>query len=95
MSVDRILQYLSYKGISKHKFYLKTGLSNGFLDKVKDIGASKIEVILYNYPDINPIWLITGKGSMLLKPDNSDLVASNLLQRKRIKTVLLQQYSSV
>lgn len=74
MSSDRILQYLDYKGISKHKFYLKTGLSNGFLDKVKDIGASKIEIILYAYPDINPIWFITGKGSMLLKPENPDLV---------------------
>jgi phage repressor protein C with HTH and peptisase S24 domain len=65
MITNRILQLIEYKGINKNKFYIKTGLSNGFLDKVKDIGASKIEQILNSYPDINPEWLLTGKGDML------------------------------
>jgi len=64
MITDRILQIIDYKGINKRKFYIETGLSNGFLDKVKDIGASKIEDILATYPDINPEWLLTGKGYM-------------------------------
>jgi hypothetical protein len=67
MTTERILQYLDYKGINKRQFYLKTGLSNGFLDKVKDIGSSKIEIIIYCYPDINPMWLLTGKGKMILQ----------------------------
>lgn len=71
MIVDRILQFIEYKGISRNKFYIKTGLSNGFLDKVKDIGASKVEKILSTYPDINPIWLITGVGEMLLSDINT------------------------
>lgn len=65
MITNRILQLIEHKGINKNKFYIKTGLSNGFLDKVKDIGASKIEQILNSYPDINPEWLLTGKGDML------------------------------
>ena len=65
MIVDRILQIIEYKKLNKRKFYIETGLSNGFLDKVKDIGSSKIEQILNNYPDINPEWLLTGNGSML------------------------------
>jgi len=64
MIVNRILQLIKYKGINKRKFYIETGLSNGFLDKVKDIGASKIEQILTTYPDINPEWLLTGNGNM-------------------------------
>lgn len=64
MIVNRILQLIKYKGINKRKFYIETGLSNGFLDKVKDIGASKIEQILITYPDINPEWLLTGNGNM-------------------------------
>lgn len=64
MITERILQLIKYKGISRRKFYIETGLSNGFLDKVKDIGASKIEDILTTYPDINPEWLLTGKGYM-------------------------------
>lgn len=67
MIIDRILYFIEYVGIKKNKFYVLTGLSNGFLDKVKDIGASKVEKILEVFPEINPIWLITGEGSMLLK----------------------------
>ncbi|WP_374175067.1 helix-turn-helix transcriptional regulator [Flavobacterium tructae] len=65
MIVNRILQIIEYKGINRRKFYIETGLSNGFLDKVKDVGASKIEQILRIYPEINPEWLLTGKGHML------------------------------
>jgi repressor LexA len=67
MLVDRILKIIELKGLNKSRFYMETGLSNGFLDKVKDIGASKIEQILNTYPDISPEWLISGKGAMLRK----------------------------
>ncbi|OWP83226.1 hypothetical protein BWK59_11660 [Flavobacterium davisii] len=71
MIIDRILKFIEYKGISKSKFYKETSLSNGFLDKVKDIGVSKIEHILTTYPDINIEWLLLGKGEML-KTKNED-----------------------
>lgn len=62
---ERIIQFLDCKDISKNKFYIKTGLSNGFLDKKPNIGADKIEIIHSNYPEINLEWLITGEGPML------------------------------
>jgi hypothetical protein len=65
MIVNRILQVIEAKGLNKRKFYLKTGLSNGFLDKVQDVGVSKVEIILSAFPDINPIWLLSGDGPML------------------------------
>lgn len=65
MIIDRVLQIIDFKQINKNKFYIETGLSNGFLDKVKDIGGSKIEQILKCYPEINPEWLLTGQGLML------------------------------
>ncbi len=64
--ISRILEIIEYKNLNKSRFYKETGLSNGFLDKVKDIGSSKIENILKTYPDINSYWLITGIGEMLL-----------------------------
>lgn len=64
MIIDRILKIIELKGLNKSRFYKETGLSNGFLDKVKDVGASKIELILNTYPDINPKWMITGEGSI-------------------------------
>jgi phage repressor protein C with HTH and peptisase S24 domain len=67
MIIDRILQLIKHKEISRRKFYIETGLSNGFLDKVKDIGASKIEHILNAYPEVSMEWLLTGNGDMILK----------------------------
>lgn len=72
MIIDRILKIIELKGVTKNKFYVETGLSNGFLDKVKDVGASKVEQILNTYPDINPIWLITGSGHILVDHQNSN-----------------------
>jgi repressor LexA len=66
MIVDRVLRIIELKGLNKSQFYKETGLSNGFLDKVRDIGASKIEDILNAFPEINPTWLLTGKGDMIL-----------------------------
>lgn len=71
MIVDRILKIIELKGINKSKFYKETGLSNGFLDKVKDVGASKLELILKAYPDINPHWLVTGSGNILKQNESN------------------------
>ena len=64
-SRERVLQFVDYRSISKNKFYKETGLSNGFLDKNNHPGADKLEQIIYTYPEINPEWLLIGRGSML------------------------------
>ncbi|PQA92765.1 hypothetical protein SAMN05421796_11050 [Chryseobacterium piscicola] len=74
--IDRILQIIDYKGITKSKFYKETGLSNGFLDKVKDIGVSKLDYILKAYPDININWLISGEGNMI-KENTETIIQKN------------------
>lgn len=64
-SVARILDFIEFQGLKKSEFYLKTGLSNGYLDKVKEVGADKIATIISTYPQLNLKWLITGKGKMI------------------------------
>lgn len=66
---QKILEYLKYKGISKNKFYIKTGLSVGFLDSGKSLGVDKLREILDIYHDLNPAWFVPGDGPML-KSDN-------------------------
>jgi len=63
---QKILEYLRYKGISKNKFYLKTGLSVGFLDSGKSLGVDKLREILDIYHDLNPAWFLPGDGPMLI-----------------------------
>ena len=61
---EKIKQYLEYKGISKNRFYTQTGLSMGFLDSGKSLGADKVRIIINTYPDLNLDWLILDKGNM-------------------------------
>lgn len=69
MIKERLLKYLDFKGVTRYKFYKDTGLSNGFLDKEGAIGSDKCEKICYQYSDINPTWLLTGRGNMLLESE--------------------------
>ena len=76
--VDRIKQIIEYKGISTRRFCVEVGISNGFFDKVKDIGTEKVLKIIKKYPDISLIWLITGNGKMIL-----DDIDENTLHEKK------------
>lgn len=69
---QRILKYIEYKGISKNKFYIETGVSNGVLDKESGISMETVEKIISTYPDINLEWLVTGKTEMLRSANTSD-----------------------
>lgn len=75
----RILQYLDLKGISKYKFYKDNAVSNGFLDKEGSIRSDICEKISYQYEDINLIWLITGKGEMLLQQQGLGALSESTL----------------
>lgn len=67
---DRILQFIDYKGVSKNKFYIETGISNGILDKKSGLSMDTIEKFYSTYPEINPEWLLTGEGNMLKEHNN-------------------------
>ncbi|PTX60224.1 hypothetical protein C8N46_107231 [Kordia periserrulae] len=60
----RILKHIEDKGISKRQFYIETGISNGVLDKKTGLTELNIEKYLNTYEEINPTWLLTGKGNM-------------------------------
>lgn len=65
---DRILQFIDFKGISKTTFLNETNIKRGFLDKDKlsaSVSDLLIEKIISTYPEIDLLWLITGKGNML------------------------------
>ena len=62
---ERILQYLDYKIITPYKFCKDLKFSMGYLDKRGAIGTDKYLKIIEYYKDINPEWLLTGKGDML------------------------------
>ena len=65
---SRILQFLEYKGVSKYSIEKKIG-SNGFLSSGKEIMSDKLRFIYEQFADLNLVWVITGEGDMLTKPN--------------------------
>ncbi len=68
-TIDRLMQFIKYAGLSARKFDISIGASNGYTLRMKknnaSIGSDVIENILKVYPQLNVVWLITGEGKML------------------------------
>lgn len=82
----RVGEYIEAKGISYYAFENSVGASRGAISKAvkdgKSLGSNVLERILDVYKDINPIWLLTGQGEMLLEA----VQTRNGLQTYRLKT---------
>lgn len=74
-TLHRIKEFIDYKNITVKDFEIKVGFSNGAfgsqLRNNKTIGVDKLENILLVYSEINPEWLLTGKGEMLKNTINN------------------------
>lgn len=100
-TLQRIKQYIDYKGLSNKKFEESVGFSNGaFASQLKNertIGVDKLENILNEYPEINSEWILTGKGKMLKKEGENEKIMKTEadpkdqyiieLQRDKIKSL--------
>ena len=79
-AIDRLFQYIDYKGFNKRTFEIDNGLSNGYLGKQlgrnADLGEGILNKILENCPELNAEWLLTGKGEMIVS-ENGSKVDSN------------------
>jgi len=65
---QRILEYIEYKGLKKGEFFAQINVSpSNFRSKSlkSEVGGEVIAKILSLYEEINPLWLLNGKGSML------------------------------
>ena len=68
-TIDRLMQFIKYAGLSARQFDISIGASNGYTLRMSknraSIGSDVIETILRTYPDLNVVWLLTGEGPML------------------------------
>ena len=77
---ERILQFLEYKNISKNKFYINTGISNGVLDKKSGLSMETVEKFYSTYNEVNAEWLLSGQGDML-KPNVKEMSSNETMTK--------------
>ena len=92
-TIDRLLQFIEYSGMSARQFDLSIGASNGYTLRMKknhaSVGSDVIETIIRTYPQLNLIWLMTGEGEML-NPDKAILKAGELpgSEKKELERII-------
>lgn len=64
---QRLIEFLKANSISQKKFEETCGLSNGYINNLKNQPKeSVLQKILLSYPTLDRIWLLTGYGEMLV-----------------------------
>ena len=64
------MQYLENEGISKLECYRNTGMTNSVLSKKEGLSEDNLLRFISYYRDVNPGWLLTGEGDMLVSQEN-------------------------
>lgn len=67
-AIQRLKEFIDFKGISMNAFDASIGASNGYIGRMiknnASIGSDVLEKIFCIYPELNLIWLIVGEGDM-------------------------------
>jgi phage repressor protein C with HTH and peptisase S24 domain len=63
---QNILLYLEKKRVTPYEFYKVSGVTRGVLAQNNGISEDNIARFLAYAPDVNPTWLLTNRGEMLL-----------------------------
>ena len=64
---ERLVLYLKHKRIGQNKFEAMAGISNGYINNLKNCPSENLlKKILLTAPDLNRVWLLTGEGDMII-----------------------------
>lgn len=98
MILERLKEYIDYRGISVAAFERSIGMANASFGKsLKNkgaIGTDKLEKILSIYPEISPNWLLMGIGEMIITkrtPENPNVQEPTNNEHKDNKNQTLGQ----
>lgn len=62
---ERLIFYLEAKHLTKSAFGSSIGASSSFVDSIRSsIQPERLERIMDTYPDLDIVWLLTGRGAM-------------------------------
>jgi transcriptional regulator with XRE-family HTH domain len=73
---ERLREFIKFKRISERAFCREVGVSMSYVNSIRtSIQPDKMKAIAEKYPDLNPMWLLTGEpeGGMLLNGNNNQI----------------------
>lgn len=86
-TIDRLMKFIAYAGLSARQFDLSIGASNGYTLRMQknnaSIGSDVIENIVATYPQLNLVWLITGEGEMIKTNTETEILSFNQLPKEK------------
>jgi repressor LexA len=95
-TTERLSEYMAFRRINNNMLTVTAGLSVGLIGKAiannSGINSTSIEKILHSYPEINPEWLLTGKGEMLKK---DTLVAKPTKSLEGIPVLQMEAFAGI
>lgn len=96
-TIHRIMLVIKHLGISARQFDISIGTANGYILRMQknnaSVGSDVIERIVKLYPQVNLVWLITGKGDMLIARDIDTVSQSDKAIEDYINERLNQKWS--
>ena len=85
--VARLKQFIENQGVSYNSLDVKLGAGKGYIGKqIKNqgsIGSDVLEKLLSQYPELNPKWLLTGKGQMLTQNERTQEECQACVEKER------------
>lgn len=82
---ERLREYVKTLNISEREFCRRIGVSSSYINNIRQsIQPDKMKAISENFPELSPMWLLTGDGEMLqgsnlnrISGNNNTAVAGN------------------
>ena len=82
---ERLREYVKTLNISEREFCRQIGVSSSYINNIRQsIQPDKMKAIGEKFPELNPMWLLTGDGEMLqgnninrISGNNNTAVAGN------------------
>lgn len=90
---QNILLYLANKGVTPYEFYKVSGVTRGVLAQNNGISEENISRFLAYAPDVNPSWLVTGRGEMLIDKQDFSIEQENIKKNKEELPVAQQTHN--
>lgn len=100
MLIERLRQYIDFKGLNIYAFERSVGLSNNTIRKKLDsgrnnMGTDTLQAILKTYPDLSADWLLLGTGEMLRQEKETDATTIIIKQQQQTITELTKAITTL